>query len=78
MSLGVGIYIFSDLGYSSDLMVLGYYPPDHSIVTGGPDTLDSFEALLYAYLQSACMTCINDAHPAENWLNFLVKSSLPL
>jgi len=24
----------------------GYYPPDHSIVTGGPDTLDSFEALL--------------------------------
>jgi hypothetical protein len=25
---------------------LGYYPPDHSIVTGGPSSLDSFEALL--------------------------------
>jgi hypothetical protein len=24
----------------------GYYPPDHSIVTGGPDNLESFEALL--------------------------------
>ncbi|KAG7088717.1 hypothetical protein E1B28_012685 [Marasmius oreades] len=24
----------------------GYYPPDHNIVTGDPDTLDSFEALL--------------------------------
>ncbi|KAL0578558.1 hypothetical protein V5O48_003408 [Marasmius crinis-equi] len=24
----------------------GYYPPDHHIVTGDPDTLDSFEALL--------------------------------
>ncbi|KAK7464759.1 hypothetical protein VKT23_005966 [Stygiomarasmius scandens] len=24
----------------------GYYPPDHSIVTGEPDNLDSFEALL--------------------------------
>ncbi|KAF8874636.1 hypothetical protein CPB84DRAFT_1853542 [Gymnopilus junonius] len=24
----------------------GYYPPDHSIVTGGPNILDSFEALL--------------------------------
>jgi len=24
----------------------GYYPPDHSIVTGGPNNLDSFEALL--------------------------------
>lgn len=24
----------------------GYYPPDHSIVTGGPSSLDSFEALL--------------------------------
>lgn len=24
----------------------GYYPPDHNIVTGGPNTLDSFEALL--------------------------------
>ncbi|KAF9562155.1 hypothetical protein CPC08DRAFT_706880 [Agrocybe pediades] len=24
----------------------GYYPPEHSIVTGGPDSLDSFEALL--------------------------------
>ena len=26
----------------------GYYPPDHSIVTGGPNNFDSFEALLYA------------------------------
>jgi hypothetical protein len=26
----------------------GYYPPDHSIVTGGPSNFDSFEALLYA------------------------------
>ena len=25
----------------------GYYPPDHSIVTGGPNNFDSFEALLY-------------------------------
>lgn len=25
---------------------VGYYPPDHSIVTGGPDNLESFEALL--------------------------------
>ena len=25
---------------------LGYYPPDHNIVTGGPNILDSFEALL--------------------------------
>lgn len=24
----------------------GYYPPNHSIVTGGPNSLDSFEALL--------------------------------
>ncbi|RDB16059.1 hypothetical protein Hypma_003479 [Hypsizygus marmoreus] len=24
----------------------GYYPPDHTIVTGGPNSLDSFEALL--------------------------------
>lgn len=24
----------------------GYYPPDHTIVTGGPNNLDSFEALL--------------------------------
>ncbi|KAL0960902.1 hypothetical protein HGRIS_005911 [Hohenbuehelia grisea] len=24
----------------------GYYPPDHSIVTGGPNNLESFEALL--------------------------------
>lgn len=24
----------------------GYYPPDHSIVTGGPNNFDSFEALL--------------------------------
>ncbi|TFK69550.1 hypothetical protein BDN72DRAFT_897220 [Pluteus cervinus] len=24
----------------------GYYPPDHSIVTGGPNNLDTFEALL--------------------------------
>lgn len=24
----------------------GYYPPDHSIVTGGPDNMESFEALL--------------------------------
>lgn len=30
-----------------DLLNLGYYPPDHSIVTGGPNVLDSFEALLY-------------------------------
>jgi hypothetical protein len=29
------------------LTTLGYYPPDHSIVTGGPNNLDSFEALLY-------------------------------
>jgi len=78
MSLGVGIHIFCDLGYLSDLMVLGYYPPDHSIVTGGPDTLDSFEALLYGDLQSACMPFIKDVYPAENWLNSLVKSSLPL
>jgi hypothetical protein len=28
----------------------GYYPPDHSIVTGGPNNFDSFEALLYAFL----------------------------
>lgn len=28
-------------------MWVGYYPPDHSIVTGGPNNLDSFEALLY-------------------------------
>jgi hypothetical protein len=28
----------------------GYYPPDHSIVTGGPNNFDSFEALLYAPL----------------------------
>lgn len=28
-------------------MLVGYYPPDHSIVTGGPNNLDSFEALLY-------------------------------
>ena len=28
-------------------MSVGYYPPDHSIVTGGPNNLDSFEALLY-------------------------------
>jgi hypothetical protein len=27
----------------------GYYPPDHSIVTGGPNNFDSFEALLYAF-----------------------------
>jgi len=25
----------------------GYYPPDHSIVTGGSNILDSFEALLF-------------------------------
>jgi len=25
----------------------GYYPPEHSIVTGGPNNFDSFEALLY-------------------------------
>jgi hypothetical protein len=31
------------------LMLAGYYPPDHSIVTGGPNNLDSFEALLYVF-----------------------------
>jgi len=25
----------------------GYYPPEHTIVTGGPNNFDSFEALLY-------------------------------
>ena len=58
MSLGVGTYIFCNLGYFSDLMVSGYYPPDHSIVTGGPDTLDSFEALLYADR----LICMRDFH----------------
>ena len=24
----------------------GYYPPDHTIVTGGPESFQSFEALL--------------------------------
>lgn len=28
----------------------GYYPPDHSIVTGESNTLDSFEALMYGVL----------------------------
>ena len=40
------IYLF-DNGLIDFFMSLGYYPPDHSIVTGGPNNLDSFEALLY-------------------------------
>jgi hypothetical protein len=31
---------------SFQFLCAGYYPPDHSIVTGGPSSLDSFEALL--------------------------------
>lgn len=31
----------------------GYYPPDHSIVTGGSNNFDSFEALLYAFYCSS-------------------------
>lgn len=49
MSLGVratsaSMYVL-DANYLS--FRIGYYPPDHSIVTAGPNNLDSFEALLY-------------------------------
>lgn len=40
---------FSLIVYEIDLFYIGYYPPDHSIVTGGPDNLESFEALLYVF-----------------------------
>jgi hypothetical protein len=44
-------YFHSDIASSliNDFLfkLVGYYPPDHSIVTGGPNNLDSFEALLY-------------------------------
>lgn len=34
------------IGLQSQARLQGYYPPDHNIVTGGSDILDSFEALL--------------------------------
>ena len=40
-------YLFIRYRINDFFMSVGYYPPDHSIVTGGPNNLDSFEALLY-------------------------------
>lgn len=44
----------------------GYYPPDHSIVTGGPSNFDSFETLLFV-LQFNYHRC---------WLIYLVHREL--
>ena len=41
------IIYLCDIKLTTLITLIGYYPPDHSIVTGGPNNLDSFEALLY-------------------------------
>ncbi|KAJ3544321.1 hypothetical protein NMY22_g2822 [Coprinellus aureogranulatus] len=47
-NMGMGMGLPTGPGSRTFLIYVigGYYPPDHSIVTGGPESFESFEALL--------------------------------
>ena len=60
--MGMGMGLPAGPGSRTFLIYVigGYYPPDHTIVTGGPESFQSFEALLCVLSRLLVCVCVTD------------------